>query len=245
MITTYTCPECRRLLRTTEALPGGTRVQCPQCRTEFATPEDAPEPPAPRAAHIPAVPRAGAKLVDEGWQSSGPAPRDGVPSRQAHAHAPRTRGRPAAKNSSRKAILAFVVICLGVAFLVLIIAMAQRRSQPHSQKAPMAQATPRLQGQWQLLDINGNPPDGFIHFDFRDDGSGRLLTQDLRAVGGGAALEEVTFRYRIVGDASLEMETHNLHGAPQFLTVYRIEWLHNNEMRLVNTLTGESFHCRR
>jgi hypothetical protein len=238
MITTYTCPDCRRMLRTVEPLPGGTRVQCPQCRAEFETPEDVAEPPpAPRAANVPAVPRAGARLVDEGWQN--PSSATDTPATYPRRTSPTSRNRPAA-NSSRKLVLTFVIICLSLAFLVLIIAMAQRKSQSTPSQHPRPIATPaaRLHGEWELVEVNGRLPFRKI-LEFHKDGSARM-SGVVNQQGN-----EILFRYQVAAENELVIDGFDLHGARQVVTIYRIEWLANGEVQFVDTQFGDNFRWRR
>jgi hypothetical protein len=234
MITTYTCPDCRRMLRTVEPLPGGTRVQCPQCRAEFETPEDVAEPPpAPRAANVPAVPRAGARLVDEGWQNPAPAP--DTPTTCARRTAPTSRNRPAS-SSSRKLILTFVIVCLSLAFLVLIIAMAQRRSQstPPQHPMPVATSAERLHGKWKLVAGGGL---GFVPgvLEFGKDGSVNITCEG----------EDFSFRFRVTAEEELVIEGFDRRGRKQSVNIYRIKWLPNDEVEFVHIEAGAMSRWRR
>src|SRR5438067_13787539 len=40
LATTFTCPECRAVLKTGGALPPGSKIKCPKCATVFALPDD-------------------------------------------------------------------------------------------------------------------------------------------------------------------------------------------------------------
>ena len=115
---TVTCPFCNSTLKSKTPVPGGTRIKCPKCSTQFVVkPDDAedvpptvaaayrrlPRPsaavvPKPAAAAKPAAPKP-ASAAQAGWQPAPPAavtPKPAAP-KPAAARKPAVLPKPAAK----------------------------------------------------------------------------------------------------------------------------------------------------
>src|SRR5262245_61842844 len=203
-MTTFTCPECRKLLKTAQEVAPGTAVSCPRCSAVFLASEAAgavPPPVARRTAASPPPELRSRPPADDDWPDD-----------------PEPFGRMRRRRSNQGVLISLAVVSSLVAVIatvVLVLLLSGSRG-----------GAGQLVGRWELIEDNGRRPDFRETVEFHQDGTGRLF--GLHDGNRGGPPMNDRFDYRVREGNVLEVDVRR---GPR--RTFRMRFIGNDELELI------------